>query len=337
MKALVLVGGFGTRLRPLTLTAPKQMLPICGRPMIEWVVERLAPFGVDEVILSLGYRPDSFVSAYPDGHCAGLPIRYVTEPEPMGTAGAVRFAADEIGFDDTFLVLNGDVLTDLDVGELVRFHRRAGAVATIALHRVEDPSAFGVVPTDETGRVTAFVEKPPPGEAPTDLINAGTYVLEPAVVASIPPGRQVSIERETFPALVDAGGLYAMASDAYWLDTGTPELFIRANLDIISGAREGVSVEAIEGTVHVGAEVSDSVIGSGTTIAEGSRVAGSVIFSDVSVGEGAVITDSILMHGVRVGAGAHITGSSVIGENESITAGAVIEGMRIPSPDGVAG
>ncbi len=332
----MLVGGFGTRLRPLTLTAPKQMLPICGRPMIEWVVERLGPFGVDEVVLSLGYRPDSFVSAYPDGHCAGLPIRYVTEPEPMGTAGAVRFAADEIGFDDTFLVLNGDVLTDLDVGELVRFHRKAGAAATIALHRVEDPSAFGVVPTDESGRVTAFVEKPPAGEAPTDLINAGTYVLEPEVVQSIPPGRQVSIERETFPSLVEHGRLYAMASDAYWLDTGTPELFIRANLDIISGAREGIEVEAVEGTVHEGADIRDSVIGAGTTVADGSHIEGSVVFSGVSVGEGAIVRDSILMHGVRVGAGARITASSVIGENESIPAGSVIEGRRIPSPDEVA-
>ncbi len=331
------MGGFGTRLRPLTLTAPKQMLPICGRPMIEWVVERLAGFGVDEVILSLGYRPDSFVNAYPDGHCAGLPIRYVTEPEPMGTAGAVRFAADEIGFGETFLVLNGDVLTDLDVGDLVRFHQRAGAAATIALHRVDDPSAFGVVPTDEQGRVMAFVEKPPRGEAPTDLINAGTYVLEPEVVESIPPGRQVSIERETFPALVDEGRLYAMASDAYWLDTGTPELFIRANLDIISGARAGISTEAVQGTVHEGAEVLESVVGPGSTIADGSRIEGSVIFSDVSVGEGAVVTDSILMHGVRVGAGARITESSVIGENESVAAGAIIRGQRIPSPDEVPG
>ena len=330
---MVLVGGFGTRLRPLTLTTPKQMLPIAGRPMIEWVVGRLAQFGVDEVVLSLGYRPDAFIEAYPDQVCAGVPIRYVTEPEPLGTAGAVRFAAREAGLDDTFLVLNGDVLTDLDVGALIDFHRERGAEGTIALHRVEDPSAFGVVPTDEAGRVVAFVEKPPKDEAPTDLINAGTYVLEPSVVDRIPEGRQVSIERETFPALVDAGSLYAMAAETYWLDTGTPQLYIEANLDVIGGRRSGVTAEAIRGDVASGAAVTSSVIGVGSSVSPGAVIEGSVVMNGVVVEDDAVIRDSILMDGVHVGAGAQISNTSVIGAGERVADGQIVDGERIPAPE----
>lgn len=330
---MVLVGGFGTRLRPLTLTTPKQMLPIAGRPMIEWVVGRLAQFGVDEVVLSLGYRPDAFIEAYPDQVCAGVPIRYVTEPEPLGTAGAVRFAAREAGLDDTFLVLNGDVLTDLDVGALIDFHRERGAEGTIALHRVEDPSAFGVVPTDEAGRVVAFVEKPPKDEAPTDLINAGTYVLEPSVVDRIPEGRQVSIERETFPALVDAGSLYAMAAETYWLDTGTPQLYIEANLDVIGGRRSGVTAEAIRGDVASGAAVTSSVVGVGSSVSPGAVIEGSVVMNGVVVEDDAVIRDSILMDGVHVGAGAQISNTSVIGAGERVADGQIVDGERIPAPE----
>ena len=330
---MVLVGGFGTRLRPLTLTTPKQMLPIAGRPMIEWVVGRLAQFGVDEVVLSLGYRPDAFIEAYPDQVCAGVPIRYVTEPEPLGTAGAVRFAAREAGLDDTFLVLNGDVLTDLDVGALIDFHRERGAEGTIALHRVEDPSAFGVVPTDEAGRVVAFVEKPPKDEAPTDLINAGTYVLEPSVVDRIPEGRQVSIERETFPALVDAGSLYAMAAETYWLDTGTPQLYIEANLDVIGGRRSGVTAEAIRGDVASGAAVTSSVVGVGSSVSPGAVIEGSVVMNGVVVEDDAVIRDSLLMDGVHVGAGAQISNTSVIGAGERVADGQIVDGERIPAPE----
>jgi mannose-1-phosphate guanylyltransferase len=333
MKALVLVGGFGTRLRPLTLTTPKQMLPIAGRPMIEWVVGRLAQYGVDEVILSLGYRPDAFIEAYPDQVCAGVPLRYVTEPEPLGTAGAVRFAALEAGLDEAFLVLNGDVLTDLDVASLVDFHRARGAEATIALHRVADPSAFGVVPTDDNGRVTAFVEKPPIDEAPTDLINAGTYVLEPSVIDRIPDGRSVSIERETFPDLVAAGSLYAMAANPYWLDTGTPQLYIQANLDAINGHRVGIAVEAIRGDIAGSASVTNSVVGADSSIAPKAVVAGSVIMNGVVVGEGAEIVDSILMDGVVIGANARVIGGSVIGAGERIADGRVVDAERIPAPE----
>ena len=221
MRAVVLVGGEGTRLRPLTLTTPKQMLPIVEEPMIERVMGHLADHGIDDAVLSLGYRPDAFINAYPGGSIGGVHVSYAVEPTPLDTAGAIGFAARHVGVDETFVVVNGDVLTDSDMSALIEFHRLRGAEATISLTPVDDPSAFGVVPTDEQGRVQAFIEKPPRDEAPTNLINAGTYVLEPSVLDRIPKDRRVSVERETFPALVEAGTLYALGSDAYWLDTGT--------------------------------------------------------------------------------------------------------------------
>ena len=227
MRAVVLVGGEGTRLRPLTLTTPKQMLPIVEQPMIERVLGHLATHGIDDAVLSLGYRPDAFINAYPSGTIAGVALTYAVEPTPLDTAGAIRFAANHAGIDDTFVVVNGDVLTDSDISALIDFHRSSGAEGTISLTPVEDPSAFGVVPTDPQGRVEAFIEKPPRDEAPTNYINAGTYVFETSVLDRIPADRRVSIERETFPALVESGTLYALGSEAYWLDTGTPDAYLR--------------------------------------------------------------------------------------------------------------
>jgi mannose-1-phosphate guanylyltransferase len=199
MQAVILVGGKGTRLRPLTYAEPKQMLPILGEPMLESVMQNLARHGVTKAVLSLGYLPDRFQAAYPNGVVAGIPVTYAVEPEPLDTAGAIRFAALAAGIDDTFVVVNGDVLTDLDLTRLVSFHTSKGAKATLALHPVDDPSRFGVVPTDEEGRVVAFIEKPPRDEAPTNEINAGTYVLEPSVIDTIEADVPVSVERVTFP------------------------------------------------------------------------------------------------------------------------------------------
>jgi mannose-1-phosphate guanylyltransferase len=213
------------------------MLPIVGVPMIERVLTHLVSHGVDEAILSLGYLPHAFMEAYPEGVAAGIKLTYAVEPAPLDTAGAVRFAADVGRVDETFVVVNGDVLTDLDLSGLIDFHRLRQAEGTIALHPVPDPSAFGVVPTDTEGRVTAFVEKPPRDEAPTNQINAGTYVLEASVLERIPSGGRVSIERETFPAMVRDGVLFAQSDDGYWLDTGTPAAFLQANLDLLSGGR----------------------------------------------------------------------------------------------------
>lgn len=317
MKAVVLVGGEGTRLRPLTLTTPKQMLPLAGKPMIERALEHLAAHGVDEVVLSLGYRPDAFVRAYPGGTAAGVKLAYAVEPEPLDTAGAIRFAAHSAGLVETFVVVNGDVLTELDVSALVRQHRETAAEATIALTPVGDPSAFGVVPTDERGRVTAFIEKPAPGEAPTNLINAGTYVFEPTVLDRIPGGRRVSVERETFPELVAEGALYAMASDARWFDAGTPATFIAASL----------AYAPPDGNT---AAVADSVLGVRVSVADGARIEGSVVFDDAVVDAGAVVRDSILGRGARVSAGASVADLSVIGDGAVVPAGANLSGDRLP-------
>ena len=239
MKAVVLVGGEGTRLRPLTLTTPKPLLPIANQAFLERQLEWLAGYGVDEVVLSMGYLPDAFHSQFAHDHAGedvfgDIKVRYAVEDEPLGTAGAIRFAAE--GMSERFIVCNGDVLTDLDLSEMVRFHDERDAQATISLTQVEDPSAFGVVPTRADGQVIAFVEKPAPGKAPSNWINAGTYVLEPAFLDRIPPRLNVSIERETFPRmLAEPRGLYGYAADGYWLDIGTPEKYLQAHADVLGG------------------------------------------------------------------------------------------------------
>jgi len=355
MDAVVLVGGEGTRLRPLTYEIPKQMLPVVGRPMITHVVEWLAGHGVDRAVLSLGYRADAFVQAFPDNRLAGVALEYVIEPEPLDTAGAVRFAADKAGVSETFLVLNGDVLTEADASALVAFHRSRAAEASIALTPVPDPSSFGVVPTDEAGRVTAFIEKPPQGQAPTNLINAGIYVLETSVLDRIPGGRRVSIERETFPELVAAGRLYAMAFAAYWLDTGRPHQYLRAQLDILWGRRVSVppAPEIRPGVwVDPSAQVASHLgqhcfVGPGASIAAGSVVEDSVVCAGSRVGPDCVLRRSVLMAGAEVRAGAvledsivgpravigergHLSGMTIVGVGADVPAGSVLDGARYP-------
>lgn len=291
MKSIILVGGMGTRLRPLTYEMPKQMLPLVGVPMIERVFEMLAAHGITEVVLSLGYLPHHFIEAYPDGSIGGVKITYAVEPEPLDTAGAIKFAAEYARIDDTFLVVNGDVLTDLDVTALIAFHRANGAEGTIALHPVQDPSRFGVVVTDDVGRVSAFIEKPPRDEAPTNLINAGTYVLEPSVLRRIDSGRRVSVERETFPALAADGTLFAMADDAYWLDTGTPTTFLQANIDLLNGRDSDRVLADLVGTTWRHAT---------SRVAQSARLQNSVVDRDCVVGENVVLDGVILMPGAVV-------------------------------------
>jgi mannose-1-phosphate guanylyltransferase len=333
VRAVVLVGGLGTRLRPLTLTRPKQMLPIVNRPMIEHVVGHLTRHGIDDVVLSLGYRPDGFRHAYPDGRCAGVPLHYAVEPEPLDTAGAIRFAALDAGIDERFLVANGDVLTDLDVTRFLAFHDQAGAEGTIALHKVADPSRYGVVPTDAHGRVTAFVEKPPPGQAPTDLINAGTYVLEPSVLDRIDGTRRVSVEREVFPAMVADGTLFALDDESYWIDTGTPQEYIQAQLDLLDGLR---GPDAAAGGVDPSAEVDPaarvirSVLGPGTTVAAGARIEGSVLLDSVRVDADAVVEGSIVGGRSELGVAAQVVGCTVVGDCQVIGPGERLDGARLP-------
>lgn len=330
----MLVGGFGTRLRPLTRTTPKQMLPVVDRPMIERVVAGLGAAGVTEVVLSLGYRPDAFLAAYPDDMCAGVRLSYAVEAEPLDTAGAVRFAATQAGIDDTFLVLNGDVLTDLDVAALCDLHRSTGAQGTIALTRADDPSRFGVVPIDEQGRVVDFVEKPPPGTAPTDWINAGTYVLEPSVLERIPDGRRVSIERETFPAMVADGSLFALQSDAYWVDAGTPATYLQVQLDLIDGVRGGVErAVAPDAIVPFDCDVDHSVIMSGVSIEPSAIVHDSIVMPGAVIGNAAVLEGSIVGPGAVIGDRAELTDLTVIGEREVIGAGSVLRAARVPAEE----
>ena len=330
MRAVVLVGGFGTRLRPLTATTPKQMLTVAHRPMIEHAVYHLAQHGVTEVVLSVGFQPDAFETAYPDGTCAGAVVRYAVEPEPLDTAGAIGFAARHAAIDDTFLACNGDVLTDLDIGALVDWHRTTGAEATIALTPVEDPGRYGVVSTDDNGRVHSFFEKPTVGQTPTNLVNAGTYVLEPSVLDRIPAGRPASVEREVFPAMAANGTLFAMASDDYWVDAGTPATYLAANLRMV-GPAGGIHPDA---TVDPTAQVSGSVVGPGAVVAPGASVNASLVLDGATIGENARVEGSIVGPGANITAGASVTGLSVVGFGAVVEPGERLDGARRPEPEG---
>lgn len=316
MQSIILVGGEGTRLRPLTYDTPKQLLPLLGVPMLDQVVRHMASHGVTEVILSLGYLPNRFIDRYPDHEVAGVPIRYVVEPAPLDTAGAIRFAASEAGVRETFLVVNGDVLTTFDLTRLVAFHRAQQAVGTIALHSVEDPSRFGVVVTSTSGQVVRFVEKPPRGEAPTNQINAGVYVFEPSIIERIRPGGRVSVERETFPALAAEGQLFALADDAYWLDTGTPATFIQANVDSL---RESVTASTLVGTswIHPLAHVDPSA-----------RLSYCVIDVGCSIGADVVLDQVVLMPHVTVEGGVEVH-RAIIAPHSTVTSADHIESDAI--------
>ena len=365
MKAIVLVGGEGTRLRPLTYSTPKPLLPIANQAFLERQLAWLARYGVDEVVLSLGYLPDAFEAHFPEGRFGDLVLRYAVEDHPLGTAGAIRFAAR--GIDERLIVCNGDVLTTLDLDALVAFHDARGAEATICLTKVADPSAFGVVPTRDDGEVVAFVEKPPKGKAPTNWINAGTYVLEPSVLQRIPERLTVSIERETFPRMLeDPRRLYAMTSAAYWIDIGTPEKYLQAHTDILAGvldrppapdARETKPGVWLQGDVHVDADARlepPVLLGDGARIEAGARVAGSTVSAGTVVGEGARVLrsvvheravldadaeaiDSVIGPRARLGAGAIASDHTVVGADAVLAAGARASGARIrrtePEPE----
>jgi mannose-1-phosphate guanylyltransferase len=334
LKSIILVGGKGTRLRPLTYETPKQMLPLVGVPMIECVFEWLGRHGVTDSVLSLGYLPDRFMEAYPSNQIAGVRVSYAVESEPLDTAGAIRFAATKFGFDETFLVVNGDVLTDLNLTTLLEFHRSHGGEATIALHPVDDPSRFGVVPTEEDGKVIAFVEKPPRDEAPTNNINAGSYIFEPSVLARIPAEGRASVERDTFPALARDGALYAMADHAYWLDTGTPQAYLQANVDILNG-RQGMHefTEIVDcswrhptATVDVTATLTNSVVGDNCVVGAHVILDETVLLSGAIVQSNCVIRSSIIGPGAVIGRFSELGATCVVGANEHVAPASVLSG-----------
>jgi mannose-1-phosphate guanylyltransferase len=376
MQALILAGGEGTRLRPLTLTRPKPAMTLVDRPFIAYMVDWVARHGITEVVIACGFGSGAVRQALGDSHGSVSRLSYVEEPHALGTAGPLRLAADQGMLDDRFLVLNGDLLTDLDLSALIRAHEDHRAVATVALHSVTDPSSYGLVrrvdgppapgesPASAGGEVLGFLEKPEPDEIDTDEVNAGAYVIEPSVIDLIPPARMCSIEREVFPQLVGQG-LYGHRLEGYWMDVGTPERYLKASWDVLEGrvrtglddrlngtgslvVAEGVRVDPgasvrppalLESGVSIesGAVVgARAVVGRDSAIGERARVSGSVMLGDCRVGSGAAVHDAILAPGVVVGDRARVGEGSVIGEGAQIEAGAEIEAGTRIDPGGVA-
>jgi len=323
LQALVLVGGKGTRLRPLTSETPKPILPLVDRPFLAYMIEWLASHGVDDIVFACGFLPDQLEAVLGAGEAGGPKLRYVTEPTPRGTAGAIKFAEDLL--DDTFFALNGDVLTDLDLTKVWNEHAERGAQASLGLYRVEDTSAFGLVDHTDDGEVLKFSEKNPEHHDP-GYINAGTYVLNKSVLDIVEPDKDVSIETEVFPKLV-GNGLYCTPLEGYWKDIGTHDSYRDATWDILEGrVHTDVPVNAEGIHISPGATVAaDARIGPRVVIREGCHVgAGSVISNSVLmpecvIGDGVTMNGSILSPGVRVSTGIRV-GDRVIGKNEVIDA-----------------
>ncbi|HZB48894.1 MAG TPA: NDP-sugar synthase, partial [Mycobacteriales bacterium] len=324
---MVLVGGQGTRLRPLTLTAPKPMLPTAGVPFLTHLLSRIGAIGVRHVVLSTSYRPEVFADHFGTGEALGLELEYVTEEVPLGTGGGIRNVADRLRSHDV-LVFNGDVLSGVDLQKLVATHRDGRADVTLHLTRVEDPRAFGSVPTDAAGRVQAFLEKSP--EPVTDQVNAGCYVFRRPVLESIPAGRPVSVERETFPGLLAAGAaVLGYVDSTYWLDLGTPATFVRGCADLVLGiaptaalpGRPGQSLVLPGATVAADAALTGgSTVGAGCTVGAGARLDAAVLFDGAMVADGASVTRSVVGRGAVVGPGT-VLADAVVGDGAELGAG----------------
>jgi mannose-1-phosphate guanylyltransferase len=340
LEAIVLVGGQGTRLRPLTLSAPKPLLPTAGVPFLAHLLARAAASGVTHIVLATCYKAEMFAASFGDGSALGLSIDYVTEEVPLDTAGGIRNAAASLhgtGPGDPVVVLNSDILSGHDLGAQVDLHRKTDAAVTLHLVEVDDPSRFGVVPTDETGRVTAFLEKTP--DPVTNRINAGCYVFRRDVIDRIPAGRRVSVERETFPGLIEAGDLVmGYPESAYWLDVGTPQTFVRGSCDLVLGRLATPALPGPTGpalllpgaSVAAGAQVSGgTVVGAGAAVSADATVHGSVLFDDAQVGAGAVVRGSIVGRGAVIASGA-VLNDAVIGDGAYIGPGnELAHGIRI--------
>lgn len=345
MKAVILVGGLGTRLRPLTCTLPKPMLPLINKPFIEHVLAHLKRHGISDVILSTGYLPGTFDDHFKNIDNLGLNLELVAEEAPLGTCGAVKNVA--AGLDETFMVFNGDILTDINLSHLLDYHRKKGAMATIALTSVDDPTSYGLVPLKHDGAVETFLEKPNWDEVTTDLINAGTYVLEPEALALAPAGENYSFERGLFPLMLERSlPVYGWPSSSYWLDIGSPEKFMRAHHDILDGklpcdirgrevkprtwVGEGSFIDPeamVYGPVVIGkncrleahaAVVGPTSLGDGCVISGGARVEGSVLLNGCRLDAGAVVKNSILGRNIKIGKKVHVDDVSVLGDNLSV-------------------
>lgn len=331
MHAVVLVGGFGTRLRPLTLSIPKPLLPVVHVPILERLMTSLAHGGVTDAVLSLGFKSEPFRAAFPDNMCGGVRLSYAVEDSPLDTAGAIGFAARTAGINETFVVANGDVICDLDVATLIAFHRQRGAEGTLHLTPIDDPSQYGVVEIDTTGQVRRFVEKPQPGDTTSREVSGGTYVLEPSALDRMPGTAPLSIERVTFPQMVEDGVLYALASDDYWIDAGRPDTYIRANLEWVSRGKARAS-DAVHPSAHVSssAHIRHSIIGAGVRVGNDAVVESSVLLPGAIVADRARIVDSAVMGTVEHDA---TVTQCIIGTDGVVGAGAALTGARIPAPD----
>ena len=339
LEAILLVGGKGTRLRPLTLSAPKPLLPTAGVPFLAHQLTRAAECGVTHVVLATSYRAEMFAEAFGDGSSFGLSIEYVYESTPLGTGGGIRNAASRLrgGQDDPVVILNGDILSGHDLPAQVDLHRKMDAAVTLHLVEVDDPSRYGCVPTDGSGRVTAFLEKTP--NPVTNRINAGCYVFRRSVIDTIPAGQVVSVERETFPELIEADAvIMGYAESAYWLDVGTPEAFVRGSCDVVLGRMPspalpgscGESLLLTGACVAADATVTGgTVVGIGAAVEGGATVHGSVVFDDARIGKDAIVRDSIVGRGAVIESGSVIDGA-VIGDGASIGPGnELARGVRV--------
>lgn len=339
-EAVLLVGGQGTRLRPLTINTPKPMLPVAGVPFTVHQITRARDAGVSRIVLATSYRAEVFAE-FIDGVDLEIEIVIATEKEPLGTGGAIRHALEhlESGADDPVLIFNGDVLSGLDIAGLVASHVETSSDVTLYLTPVEDPRAYGLVPIDADGRVQAFLEKPStPEEIVTDLINAGCYVFKRSVIEQIPAGRVVSVERETFPGLLASGArVRGVVDRGYWLDLGTPLAFVQGSRDLVSGVAPSPAVAATGNALVLdGADIASSAIVDGgscigrhVVIAPDARVRGSVVFDDAVIGPGAHISGSIIGAGARIGASCELHGV-VIGDRAVIGArNELREGARV--------
>ena len=340
MKAILLAGGQGTRLRPLTLNTPKPVVPIFGRPFLHYQIDRILQVPeIDEIVLSLNYQPERIEAVFGDGSNLGTRLSYVVEPEPLGTAGGIKFASR--GIQDTVVVFNGDVLTQIDLAAVIAMHRARSATATIVLTPVENPAAYGLVETDASGNVLRFIEKPDPAQITTNYINAGIYVLEPSTFDRIPDGVSWSIERKYFPSLVERQETFAaFPYDGYWIDIGTPDKYTQVHRDILEGrfhagpfatpsaSRTSMADDAVTGAGSI--IEGPAFIDAAVTIEDGARVGPrAVIGRGCRLGAGAVVEDSILWPGCVVGAGASIRGavlgtSCLIGQSVAVGPGAVL-------------
>lgn len=352
MRAVVLVGGQGSRLRPITRTVPKALVPLRNKPYIQYMIDSLRSAGLEEAVLSMGYLPDPIQRHFATQDLGGFSARYVVEDRPLGTAGGIKNVQEHL--DGTFVATNGDVLTGLDLTEVIEAHLSSDALATITLTSVEDPSAYGLVEVDYRMRVKRFVEKPGVDGAHTSLINAGIYVLESEVLNMIPAGREVSIEREVFPQLQAMGALQAYVSSAYWRDIGTPHGYLGASQDVLVGA-VGRGEDFRFTNVHSSANISKDVtllppvdvaegceiaasatvggrtsLGRGCVIEEGATVEGSVLFDGARVGEGSIVRNAIVGPGAAIGRDCIVRGLSVLGAGSIIEAGNVLDhGARV--------